>query len=111
MTRLLDPRNGTLPKVTSKLVVGQNVVCRRTRRIGRLLSIADSKDICTIRYSDNGEVTTTHAVNLRVATWNELRGKKPPTGTTAPPDIPPSTGTDNMPTRVVRRLRTDVPNQ
>ena len=93
-----------MPKVTSKLVVGQNVVCRRTRRIGQLLSITEQRDICTIRYSDNGEVTTTHAVNLRVAKWSELKGTKAISGSN--PQVNP-----NAPTRIVRRLRTDIPDQ
>jgi hypothetical protein len=90
--------------VTSKLVVGQNVVCRRTRRMGQLLSITSARDVCTIRYSDTGEVTTTHSVNLRVAKWAEMRGNKPPTG-----KVPSISG--EAPTRVVRRLRTDIPDQ
>lgn len=86
-----------LPKVTSRLIAGQNVVDRRTRRIGQVLTVEDGSTTCTIRYADNGEVTTTHAVNVRVATWSELRGQRK--------------ATDNLPTRVVPKLRTDVPGQ
>ncbi|MBX3458844.1 MAG: hypothetical protein KF696_02625 [Planctomycetes bacterium] len=49
-----------------------------------------------MRYADNGEVSNASAEDLRVATWEDLRGKS-------------KTGNDT--TRLMPKLRTDVPGQ
>lgn len=85
-----------MPKSTSRLVVGQSVVCRKTQRLGQVLGVASPSEICTVRYADNGEVSNASAEDLRVATWEDLRGKS-------------KTGNDT--TRLMPKLRTDVPGQ
>lgn len=84
-----------MPKSTSRLVVGQSVVCRKTERLGQVLGVASPSEVCTVRYADNGEVANEAAENLRVATWEDLRGKSK----------------SNDTTRLMPKLRTDVPGQ
>jgi hypothetical protein len=83
-----------VPKVTSKLIVGQNVVCRRTRKIGQLISVEEAEHRCTIRYMDSGEIATLQTQLVRIATWVEMRNRQ---------------AMDDLPTRIVTRSRSDIP--
>jgi hypothetical protein len=82
---------------TTKIVVGQRVVCRKTSRIGQVLGITNPREVCTIRYADSGEVETAPATELRLATWDELRDDKQ------------YQGDNDTPTRVIRALPPEGP--
>ncbi|MBK8205985.1 MAG: hypothetical protein IPK87_04220 [Planctomycetes bacterium] len=88
-----------MPKSTSRVVIGQNVVCRSTSRIGQVLGVASPSAVCTVRFNDTGEVATKPVEDLRVATWDELRA------------LVGKAKKDEDPTRIMPRLRTDVPDQ
>jgi hypothetical protein len=82
------------PDRTTKIIVGQRVVCRRTSRVGQVLGVASPSELCTVRYSDSGEVETTHARELRLASWADLRDRNNVAGS-------------ETPTRVVKKLDDD----
>jgi hypothetical protein len=79
---------GALPlnqKSKTRLVVGQQVYCSRIGRAGQLLGVSQPKGACVIRLAGSNEVVTVEECELRIATWDEIRGACPHEGRQTPP--------------------------
>jgi len=75
-------------KSKTRLVVGQQVYCSRIGRAGQLLGVSQPKGACIIRLTGSSEVVTVDECELRIATWDEIRGACPNEGRQTPPPSP-----------------------
>lgn len=58
----------------TRFVIGQLVYCPRLKRAGQLLGLAPTNGNCTVRLKSDNAVVIVHERELRVATWEEVRG-------------------------------------
>lgn len=64
----------------TRLVIGQSVFSLLHKRTGQLLGITQPAQVCVVRFNDGGEVASVPAMQLLVATWDQLRGESRTTG-------------------------------
>ncbi|MHC4840332.1 MAG: hypothetical protein ACYTDT_05125 [Planctomycetota bacterium] len=57
-----------------RLVVGQNVFSKENEAAGQLLGFTQPSNNCTVRLSRTGQVVSVSSDDLRLATWDEIRG-------------------------------------
>ncbi|MCL4731104.1 MAG: hypothetical protein KJ044_11785 [Planctomycetes bacterium] len=71
-----------------KLVVGQTVFSVKHGRAGQLLGVTHPNQVCTVRFTDNGEVANIPAAQLKVAAWSDIRNSDRTTTVVRPPAPP-----------------------